>query len=33
MFPTTHNEQYRAPTFHQAHFSKAREAGYACFTG
>lgn len=27
MFPTTHNEQYRAPTFHKAHFSKAREAG------
>jgi len=26
MFPTTHGEQYRAPTFHQAYFRKAREA-------
>ena len=26
LFPTTHGEQYRAPTFHQAYFRKAREA-------
>jgi integrase len=26
LFPTTHGEQYRSPTFHQAYFSKAREA-------
>ena len=25
-FPTTHGEQHRAPTFHQAYFRKAREA-------
>ena len=26
LFPTMHGEQYRAPTFHQAYFRKAREA-------
>ncbi len=26
LFPTTHGGQYRAPTFHQAYFRKAREA-------
>ncbi len=26
LFPTTHGEQYRAPTFHQAYFRKAGEA-------
>jgi integrase len=26
LFPTTHGEQYRSPTFHQAYFRKAREA-------
>jgi len=26
LFPTTRGEQYRAPTFHQAYFRKAREA-------
>jgi integrase len=26
LFPTTHGEQYRAPTFHQAYFRRAREA-------
>jgi integrase len=26
LFPTTHGEQYRAPTFHQAYFRKARQA-------
>jgi integrase len=26
LFPTTHGEQYRAPTLHQAYFRKAREA-------
>ena len=26
LFPTTHGEQYRAPTFHQAYFRKARAA-------
>jgi integrase len=26
LFPTTHGEQYRSPTFHQAYFRKARDA-------
>jgi integrase len=26
LFPTTRGGQYRAPTFHSAHFRKAREA-------